>query len=104
MATIDVVASDKRAADIIDKYRARLVDLGQAMSAAPSTDAEARALATELQSDIANAINAAVSEAMAREPAPLPTVPEDDGDRSQEMSGRTRNATHMPATGHHRGK
>ena len=92
MATIDAVMSEKRAADIIAKYRKRMDDWSKDADATNSVD-EFNAIVTELQSDIANGINAAVAEAVAAVPKPA-TV-------EHEPEHRTRPATtHMPATGH----
>jgi hypothetical protein len=78
--------ADKRAADIIAKHRKRMDEW---MSAPEGDDDEAewRAITSEMQSDIANAINAAIAEVLAREPVE-PAKPE----RAP--------VTHMPATGH----
>jgi hypothetical protein len=96
MAAVD---AQKRADDVIAKYRKSMDDWSQADG--PDSPAEFDAIATALRDDIINAINAAVNEvrleadkaiadAKAKADAKLP--PEPRAPRPQ--------TTHMPATGH----
>lgn len=87
MATIDAVMADKRAQDVMDKYRDRMHRIPADKPDGPEAVAYIDAVATEMQSDIANAINAAIAEVLAREP---------------EVAVRTP-VTHIPATGDHGG-
>lgn len=100
MATIDAVMADKRAADVLDKYRPRLANV----TGEGDLD-EMAAIQTELRSDIANAINAAVAEVMAAQP--VETVAERDSrvagekaEREADAERRSRSTTHMPSSGH----
>lgn len=86
MATIDAVMADKRAQDVMDKYRDRMHRMALKPDGSEAV-AYIDAVATEMQSDIANAINAAIAEVLAREP---------------EVAVRTP-VTHIPATGDHGG-
>ncbi len=91
MAAVDAVMSDERAKAIIGKYRQRWHDehKGDPPRVTPPPPAPTvigtPEWFTEMQSDIANAINAAVAEAVGREVAAPPARPP---------------VTHMPATGH----
>ena len=92
MATVDAVMSDKRAADIIAKYRSRVEALDE------GDLHEANAVLTEMQSDISNGINAAVAETLASVPAAVSSDDDDEDDKPSAKRGAT---THMPATGSH---
>ena len=89
MATIDAVMSTERANAIIEKYKAR--------AAGEGVDAKVPDWLGELRDDIANGINAAVAEAVGSAPA-LDVI---DNEDEPEPVKRTRNTTHMPATGRH---
>ncbi len=94
MATLD---ADKRAADVIAKYRKRMDDWSKA-DTATSPD-EFDAIVAELRDDIVNAINAAVHEVhveaadkVAKDRAAKAEPPEPPRFRPA--------TTHIPATGH----
>lgn len=80
---IDAQMADKRAMAIIEKYRGRTVE--DDVSATPPE------WLGELQSDIANAINAVVNEMIAEMMGGVP-----------EPVKPKRATTHMPATGTHK--
>ncbi len=92
----DAVAAEKRAQDVVDKYRKRM-DTWSA-STGPDSVAEHDAIISELKADIAAAINAVTNEFHVKTEA----VKDAKAKAAEPEAPRPRPATtHMPATGTH---
>ncbi len=96
----DAVAAEKRAQDVVDKYRKRMDDW--AASTGPDSVAEHDAIISELKADIAAAINAVVNEFHVKMEAADKAVKDAKVKHEPAPEPRARPATtHMPATGTH---
>ena len=99
-AVAAAVAAEKRAQDIVDKYRKRMDDWSK-LTTSESVD-EHNAIISELKADIANAINATVNEYDLKLAAAEKAVKDAKVKAEPAAEPRARPATtHMPATGTH---